>query len=187
MTTTNLRHIARLMAAHEAMPRNWKVGDLQEVPAALADEYADAILGAPASYWIEVERIEPGTGFALLAWAQDHIEQRDYPLFFAMLAEIGRIRDEQGDEASAAPEHAELFMEMMRIAPPRYQEEVEEILAKALPTATHVTADGQPVYSAGQLSDKLGYPIEEVEQGFQRLEDIGLLATRYTGPVYPVQ
>lgn len=187
MTTTITQRISRLMAAREATTPYWKDGILQEAQAAVADEYADAILDAPASYWVAIERVEPGTGFALLAWALDHIERRDYPEFFAMLAEIGRIRDEQGDEASVAPAHAELFMEMMRIAPPRYLEEVEDILAKALATATHMTADGQPVHSAVQLADKMMVPIEEVDQGFQHLENMGLLATRHTGPVYPVQ
>lgn len=186
MTNTALQGLDRLKTALSEIEPYIKHGTFAEAPAALADEYADAILEAPATYWVEVERLAPGTGFALLGWAQDHSERRDYPEFFAMLAELGRIRDEQGEEA-AAPERAELLMKMMRIAPPRYQDETETILAEALPTATHVTEDGQPVYSAQQLADKLEVPIEEVEEGIQHLEELGLIGRQHTGPVYPVQ
>lgn len=187
MTNTALQGLDRLKTALSEIEPYLKDGTFAEAPAALADEYADAILEAPATYWVEVERLEPGTGFALLGWAQDHSERRDYPEFFAMLDELGRIRDEQGEEAAAAPERAELLMKMMRIAPPRYQDEAEAILAEALPTATHVTEDGQPVYSAQQLAEKLEVPIEEVEAGIQHLEELGLIGRQHTGPVYPVQ
>lgn len=188
MTNTALQGLDRLKTALSEIEPYLKDGTFAEAPDALADEYADAILEAPATYWVEVERLAPGTGFALLSWAQGHAERRDYPEFFAMLAELERIRGEQGDEAAAAPEHAELFLKMMDAAPPRYWDDAETILAEALPTATHVTEDGQPVYSAQQLAEKLAVPIEEVEEGIQHLEDMGLIMGRkHTGPVYPVQ
>lgn len=187
MTTTDSKRLDRLKAALSAIEPYLKSGTFENTPAALMDEYAEALVGASVSYWAEVERLDPGTGPALLAWAEGHIERRDYPEFFAILAEIGRIRDEQGEDAAAAPEHGELFMKMMRAAPPRYLGEAETILAEALPAATHVTEDGQPVYSAQQVADKLGVPIGEVEARIQRLEDLGLLDCRHTGPVYPVQ
>ena len=186
MTTTDSQRITRLMAANEAIVHYWKDGAFKEAPAALAGEFADAIMDAPASYWCEVERLAPSTGFALLGWAKAHIERRDYPEFFAMLAEIDRIREEQGEEATAAPEHAELLMKMMHAAPPSYREEVEAILTEALPATTHVTEEGQPVYSAQQLADKLGVPIKQVEACIQRLEDLGLWGCSHTGPAYPV-
>lgn len=187
MTTTEFKGLDRLKTALSAIEPYLKDGTFEEAPAALADEYASAILEAPATYWVKVERQEPGTGFALLGWAQDHIERRDYPEFFAMLAEMARIREQQGEEAAAAPEHAELFLKMMGAAPPRYWDDAETILAEALPTATHVTEDGQPVYSAQQLADSLAVPIEEVEEGIQHLEDMGLLDCQHTGPVHTVQ
>lgn len=187
MTTTDSQRLDRLKAAFSAVEPYIKDDTLKDAPAALMDEYAEALVGASANYWAEVERLEPGTGSASLAWAQDRIERRDYPEFFALLAEIGRIRDEQGEEAAAAPEHAELFVKMMHAAPPRYWGEAETILAEALPAATHVTDDGQPVYSAQQVADKLGVPLEDVEARIQRLEDMGLLSAPYTGPVHPVQ
>lgn len=185
--TTNFLRIARLMAAHEAMVPYWKDGSFQEAPAALASEYADALVGAPASYWQDVERLVPGTGSALLAWAQDHTERRDYPEFFAMLAEIGRIRDEQGEEAAAAPVHAELLMKMMHVAPPRYLVEAEAVTADAVPEATHVDDHGQPVYSAQQIADTLGVPVEAIEAGILYMEDVGLLDGLHTGPVHLLQ
>lgn len=151
MTTTTSQCTARLMAAHEAMVPYWKDGSFQEAPAALAGEYADALLSAPASYWDAVDRLAPSAGPAMIAWAQCHVERRDYPEFFAMLADIGRIRDEQGEDAAAGPEHAQLFMKMLRAAPPRYWGEAEAIAADAMPEVTHVDDHGQPVYSAQQI------------------------------------
>ena len=187
MTTTDSQRIARLMAADEAITPYWKDGAFIDAPAALAGEYADALLGAPASYWQEVERLDPGTGSALLAWAQDHTERRDYPEFFAMLAEIGRIRDEQGEEAAAAPEHAELLMKMMHVAPPRYLVEAETVTADAVPEATHVDDHGQPVYSALQIADTRGVTVEAIEAGIQYMEDVGLSDGLHTGPVHLLQ
>ena len=187
MTTTNSQRIACLMAAHEAMVPYWEDGAFKEAPAALAGEYADALLDAPVSYWQEVERLDPGTGSALLAWAQDHTERRDYPEFFAMLAEIGRIRDEQGEDAAAAPEYADLLMKMMHAAPPRYWGEAEAIAADAMPKATHVDDHGQPVYSAKQIADALGVSVEAIEASIQHMEDVGFSEGLHAGPVHPVQ
>ena len=44
MTTTDSQRLARLMAAHEAMVPYWKDGAFNDAPAALAGEYADALL-----------------------------------------------------------------------------------------------------------------------------------------------
>lgn len=187
MTTTDSQRLDRLMAAHEAMVAYWKDGAFKEAPAALADEYADALLGAPASYWDAVGRLDPSVGPAMIAWAQGHVERRDHPEFFAMLAEIGRIRDEQGEDAAAGPEHAELFMKMMRAAPPRYWGEAEAMAADVLPTATHVDGHGQPVYSAQQIADTLGVPVEAIEAGIQHMEDVGFSDGLHTGPVHPIQ
>ena len=187
MTTTDSQRIARLMAADEAITPYWKDGAFIDAPAALAGEYADALLGAPASYWDAVDRLDPSVGPAMIAWAQGHVERRDYPEFFAMLAEIGRIRDEQGEEAAAAPEHAELLMKMMHVAPPRYKAEGDAILAEALPTATHVDDHGRPVYSAQQIADTLGVPVEAIEAGIQYMEDVGLSDGLHTGPVHLLQ
>lgn len=187
MTTTNSQRIARLMAAHEAMVPYWKDGSFQEAQAALAGEYADALLGAPASYWNAVDRLDPSVGPAMIAWAQGHVERRDYPEFFAMLAEIGRIRDEQDEDAAAASEHAELFMKMLHAAPPRYWGEAEAITADAMPEATHVDDHGQPVYSAQQIADALGVSAEAIEAGIQHMEEVGFSDGLHTGPVHPIQ
>ena len=187
MTTTNSQRITRLMAAHEAMVPYWKDGAFNDAPAALASEYADALLGAPASYWAAVDRLDPSVAPAMIAWAQGHVERRDNPEFFAMLAEIGRIRDEQGEDAAAGPEHAELFMKMMRAAPPRYWDEAEAMAADVLPTATHVDGHGQPVYSAQQIADALGVSVEAIEAGIQHMEEVGFSVGLHNGPAHPVQ
>lgn len=186
MTTTvstALRRIADAMGALEPYEADAAV----PMPYGLLGELADAVLSAPADAIAAIDATRPGEGEGLLDWARDYTERRDYPEFFALLAEIGRIRREQGEEAAAAPEHAELFMKMMHAAPPRYWGVAEAVAEDFLPTATHFTDDGQPVYSAQQVADKLGVPVDEVEAGIQRMEDEGLSDGPYTGPVHAIQ
>lgn len=193
MTTTDTttydtaEALRALATAIEAMTPYMVNGTCEDAPEALQSACADVILNAPQSCWDTADSLEPGISAGLLAWAQNYVERGDYPEFFAALKEIGRIRDEQGEEAAAAPEHAELFMKMMRAAPPRYWGEAETILADALPTATHVDDHGQPVYSAEQLAEKLGVSIEEVEAGIQHMEEVGFSEGLHTGPVHPIQ
>lgn len=179
--------LRRLAVAHEALAPYWRDGIYRDAPDALMNEYAEAILGIPASCWEKLECLEPGSCRQQIDWAQGQLEQRDYPEFFATLAEVGRIRDEQGEEAVAGPKYSELFVKLLRTAPARFKAEADNILADALPTATHVTEDGQPVYSAQQLADKLGVPVEEIEAGIQRMEDMGLSDGLHTCPVHPIQ
>ena len=187
ITITYSQFLDRLKTALSAIEPYLKDGTFADAPTALASEYADAILAAPASYWAEVERLDPSVGPATIAWAQSYIERRDYPEFFAMLAEIGRIRDEQGEDAAAAPEHAELFMKMTHAAPPRYWGEAETIAVDAMPEATHVDEHGQLVYSAEQIADALGVSIEVIEARVQHMEDVGFSEGLHAGPVHPVQ
>lgn len=186
MTNTTSQSIARLLAAHEAIVPYWKDGTIQGAPAAVASEYADALLGAPASYWAEVERMDNSVGPAMIAWAQDYIERRDYPEFFAAMAEMNRIHAEEGKGGAATPEHAALFLKMMRNAPPRYWGEAEAVLSDALPTATHVDDQGQPVYSVQQIADKLGTTTEKIEAHIQDMKNTGLMDDYHSGSVYPI-
>lgn len=185
MTITNPA-LLRLLSAHEALQPHVKHGSYQDAPAALQCEYANAILGVPKSFLDALERLQPGEGSAMLAWAQSYIERLDYPDFFAALADMERIHAEKGEAAAESPEHLELFIKMMRAAPPRHRSEAEAILSDMLPAATHVDDHGQPVYSIQQVANKLGIAKEEVEANIQQLADRGLINGPYQGSAHPI-
>lgn len=178
--------ITRLVEAHEALCPYFDTGRAHQAPAALLGEYAEAIQNAPATYWAAVERLEPGTSGPLQAWAQDYIERRDYPEFFAAMAEMNCIHAEEGEGAAATPEHAAFFLKMMRNAPPRYWGEAEAVLSDALPTATHVDNHGQPAYSVQQIADKLGTTTEKLESHIQHMKNTGLMDGHHTGSAHPI-
>lgn len=167
----------KAMEPYQNLPRD-------EWPTELAYDLAEAIMAAPSADFMDSHKEIFGPW---QDWAQDILERRDYPEFFALLADMGRIRDEQGEEALHEAEHADLFIQLMRNAPPRYRGEAETILSDALPTATHVDEDGQPVYSAQQIAQKFGMPTQKLEADIQRLQGKGLLeGALYSGPVHPV-
>ena len=109
------------------------------------------------------------------------------PRFWAAGHELERIARMEGKEAIHKPEHAHLYVQMLRFAPKVLREEMD---AKAkelglLPQATHVGEDGQPVFSTQQLADTHGVSVEEVERFIAQSgidpDDL------YTGPVHPLQ
>lgn len=131
----------------------------------------------------------PGHGAEWAAWApgfiQDFEERRDYPRFFELMQAIRAAIDEHGEEAvHGNPEYAGLFVEVMRAAPPRYRAEADVILKDVMPVATHCDDDGNPLFSAQQIADKFGAPVEEVEKLIAEHLDSGDL---YAGPVHAIQ
>lgn len=53
-----------------------------------------------------------------------------------------------------------------------------------MPDATHVDTNGRPVYSLKQVSEKLGVPVQELEECLQSRPDADWLVHR--GPVSPL-
>lgn len=64
----------------------------EEWPLELAHDLAEAIMATPSADFMNdnKEIFAPWQD-----WARDIIERRDYPEFFALLADMGRIRAEQ--------------------------------------------------------------------------------------------
>lgn len=126
---------------------------------------------------------EPETNPHLLRPGPDGID----PRFWAAGNELKRIAAEEGEDAIHKPEHAHLYAKLFRYAPKDLRADME---AKAdelglIPKATHVKADGSPVYSKEQLAAAHGVSIEEVDRFFAQVEiDPDDL---YDGPVFPVQ
>lgn len=126
---------------------------------------------------------EPETNPHLLRPGPDGID----PRFWAAGNELKRIATEEGEDAIHRPEHAHLYAKMLRHAPKDLRAEME---AKAdelglIPKATHVKADGSPVYSKEQLAAAHGVSIEEVDRFLAQAQiDPSDL---YDGPVFPLQ
>lgn len=179
---TTVNSLQRLIAALEAMTPYQGLAEC-DAPAALRHELAEAVMAAPADFMNQ----HPEALGPILEWARNSTERRDYPEFFALMAEMRRIEAEEGEEALHGPEHLDLFTKLMESAPPRYRGEAETILADVLPTATHVNEDGQPLYSVQQIAEQFGVTPEAVEADIQRLQDNGMMEeARYTGPVHPL-
>lgn len=126
---------------------------------------------------------EPETNPHLLRPGPDGID----PRFWAAGNELKRIAAEEGEDAIHKPEHAHLYAKMLRYAPKDLRAEME---AKAdelglIPKATHVKADGSPVYSKEQLAEAHGISIEEIDRFLEQAEiDPDDL---YDGAVFPIQ
>ncbi|SDZ16534.1 hypothetical protein [Delftia lacustris] len=153
----------------------------------IASTKATASTPAPAIQLVTATRHpgqhEPETNPHLLRPGPDGID----PRFWAAGNELKRIAEEEGEDAIHKPEHAHLYAKMLRYAPKDLRAEME---AKAnelgiIPKATHVKADGSPVYSKEQLAAAHGVSIEEVDRFLAQTQiDPDDL---YDGPVFPVQ
>lgn len=119
---------------------------------------------APQSYFDELEARAAGAEIEWRTWARDFLERHEYPEFFALMKQVGDIRRAEGEEALHGPEHAGLFVRLMRAAPPRFKAEADAIADSMdlIPKATHVNDDGEAVFSLDQLADHLDTPVDEL-------------------------
>jgi hypothetical protein len=127
-------------------------------------KFARMLSVAPETFFAALDERVPGAAAEHRAWAASRIERADYAEFFLLLKQVGDIERELGEGASHRPEYAGLFVRLIQTAPPRYRAEAELILAPCVPTATHVSNDGQTVYSLDQLADHLGVPVDELRK-----------------------
>ena len=112
------------------------------------------------------------------------------PRFWAAGHEIERIRAEHGEEAIHRPEYGHLFAELRRYAPPALQKQMSDKARELglLPEATHVDANGRPVYSLEQVAAKLGTSVQELERlTVEHADELEALGGLHTGSVHPLQ
>lgn len=115
----------------------------------------------------------------------EHLAQLKHLKFLAAGKALQDFRAKYGEGYRHAPESIPLFEEFLKHAPPEVH---QKFLDKAkdldlLPEATHVNDAGEPVYSAEQIAEKFGVPVEQVEKDLRekfgnRLE---------VGNVHPLQ
>ncbi len=88
----------------------------------------------------------------------------------AELAEARRLIDLQGENHPAA------LLAMVRaiyLADPGFMDRELAESGIALPTATHCTADGAPLYSASQVAQAVRRPVQEVQDTIAELAECG--------------
>ena len=187
MTTTTdttydyAQTLRRISNAIDALKPYWH--DKDNVPAALSDELADAVMTAPPEHLRTFDQASPADEVQeLVRWAQNHTERRQHAQFFDLLKQLNSMDAD-------TPEHTELFMQAMRCAPKQYMDAAMQAAEEFLPQATHVNEQGQPMYSVEQIAQHFGKTEEEVQDDMQRLIEDGRLgaACLHDGPVYPLQ
>lgn len=108
MTTTvtsPAQHLRRIADAITALA-DYLPEHINTAPTALRDELANAITSTPPAVLAELDAQHPEAGItALLDWAVDYTERRDYPRFFELLEKLRAIGE---DEAVDNPEHGRL-------------------------------------------------------------------------------
>ena len=179
--TDTLRRIADAM---DTVLPFWQAGN--ETPADLADGFADVVVNVPPEHIEQAAQEHPGLNLgALREWADMHIERRDHPRFFELLA---LLRD-MGEAAAHDPACNDLFLELYRTAPPKFRAGADAILNDALPKATHVNEAGEPVFSVQEIAEHFDMDPEQVAQDVARLMADGLMdeSSLHAGDVFPLQ
>lgn len=180
-TPTYAQTLRRISNAIDALKPYWH--DKDNVPDALSNELADAVMTAPPEHLHAFDQASPAAEVQeLVRWAQSYNERRQHARFFELLKQLNSMDAD-------TPEHTELFMQAMRCAPERYMDAAMQVTEELLPQATHVDEQGQRVYSVEQIAQHFGQSVEQVQDDVQRLIDDGHIAASslHTGPVYPLQ
>ena len=176
--------LRRIADAMDAVMPFWQAD--QEAPADMADALADVVASAPPEHIEQASQKHPGLNLgALRQWAEMHIERRDHPRFFELLA---LLRD-MGEAAAHDPACNDLFLELYRTAPPKFRAGADAILNDALPKATHVNEAGEPAFSVEEIAEAFGKTPEEVAADVARLMADGLMdeSSLHAGDVFPLQ
>ena len=86
-TTTYAHTLRRISNAIDALKPYWH--DKDNVPPALSDELADAVMTAPPEHLSTFDQASPAAEVQeLVRWAQNHTERRQHARFFELLKEL---------------------------------------------------------------------------------------------------
>lgn len=108
-----------------------------------------------------------------------------HPKFEQAMVRIKELQDQHGEEAMKLPECDVLWAVVFEFAPPQFMQVVRDTAEELglLPETKYVDDAGEPMYSAEQIAEKLGIPVEQVEQDIR--EKIGCIPV--VGNVHLVQ
>lgn len=108
-----------------------------------------------------------------------------HPKFEQAMVKLAELQELHGEEAMNHPEFDALWATVFEFAPPQFMQAARDTAAELglLPETRYVDDAGEPVYSAEQIAEKFGIPLEQMEQDI--LERIGDLPV--VGNVHLVQ
>jgi hypothetical protein len=98
---------------------------------------------------------------------QEEARNKHHPKFDQAMARIAALHDLHGSEAAEAlPEARALWNQAFEFAPPEFMKASHDTAVELdlLPETRYVNDDGEPVYSAEQIAEKLGIPVEQVQE-----------------------
>lgn len=90
-----------------------------------------------------------------------------HPKFIEAMERIGELHEEHGPEAAGElPECKALWEQALEFSPPDFMQVACAVASEMglLPETKYVNDAGEPMYSADQIAEKLGMPVEQVEK-----------------------
>ncbi|WP_353233341.1 hypothetical protein [Diaphorobacter ruginosibacter] len=102
----------------------------------------------------------------------DHVAlQQKHEKFMAAAKALLDHREKHPKDYRHRPEGAALFLEFLNHAPPEVLKEFHDKAVECdfMPETKFVNDAGEPVYSAEQIAEKFGVPVEQVEKDLSRL------------------
>jgi len=101
-----------------------------------------------------------------------HLElQQRHEKFMAAVAALVEFREKHPEDYRQRPEGAALFCEFLNHAPPEVLKEFHDKAVECdfMPETKFVNDAGEPVYSAEQIAEKFGVPVEQVERDLRTM------------------
>ncbi len=92
-----------------------------------------------------------------------------HPKFQQAMERIKELQEAHGQAAQQLPEYDDLWRQAFKYAPPTFMQAARETAKELglLPETKYVNDAGVPVYSAEQIAEKLGIPVEQIEKRIQ--------------------
>lgn len=154
---------------------------LGSIPAADIDEFVKSVkcddgveaLAAPAALFADEISDEElysalcGSGMFDDMPKDPIVELGHHPSFTQAMARIGALHEKHGPHAAEQlPECKALWEQVWEHAPPEFMQLLRDGAKEfgLLPETRYVNDAGEPVFSAEQIAEKLGLPVEEVDK-----------------------
>lgn len=89
-----------------------------------------------------------------------------HPKFVEAMERLKELQDRHGEAVMELPENEQLWAQVFEYAPPEFMQAVHDVATEMdlLPQTKYVNDAGEPLYSAEQIAEKFGIPVEQVER-----------------------
>ena len=94
------------------------------------------------------------------------IQRTYHPKFEQAMERLKELTDQHGEAAMELPECDALWAQAFEYAPPLFMQAARDVAKELdlIPETKYVNDAGKPMYSAEQIAEKLGIPVEQVEK-----------------------